>query len=77
MAEILGYAFEDDEVRRLRYLRLAQFRALETYWYLRLRFRKSLRVRGIEGAPGIVEMTWAPDGRPRSSTARAGHPDRT
>jgi hypothetical protein len=27
------------------------------------RFRKSLRVRGIEGAPGIFEMTWAPDGR--------------
>lgn len=26
-------------------------------------FRKSLRVRGIEGAPGIFEMTWAPDGR--------------
>ena len=27
------------------------------------RFRKGLRVRGIEGAPGIFEMTWAPDGR--------------
>lgn len=27
------------------------------------RLRKSLGVRGIEGAPGIFEMTWAPDGR--------------
>jgi len=27
------------------------------------RFRAGLRVRGIEGAPGILEMTWAPDGR--------------
>jgi len=27
------------------------------------RFRAGLRVRGIEGAPGIFEMTWAPDGR--------------
>jgi hypothetical protein len=27
------------------------------------RFRAGLRVRGIEGAPGIFDMTWAPDGR--------------
>jgi hypothetical protein len=27
------------------------------------RFRAGLRVRGVEGAPGIFEMTWAPDGR--------------
>jgi len=27
------------------------------------RFRAGLRVRGIEGAPGIFEMTCAPDGR--------------
>ena len=26
-------------------------------------FRPGLRVKGIEGAPGIFEMTWAPDGR--------------
>jgi len=26
-------------------------------------FRPGLRVRGIQGAPGIFEMTWAPDGR--------------
>lgn len=27
------------------------------------RFRAGLRVRGVEGAQGIYEMTWAPDGR--------------
>jgi hypothetical protein len=26
-------------------------------------FRKSLRVKGIQGATGIFEMTWAADGR--------------
>jgi hypothetical protein len=26
-------------------------------------FRKGLRVKGIKGAPGLYEMTWAPDGR--------------
>jgi hypothetical protein len=26
-------------------------------------FRKGLRVKGIKGAPGFYEMTWAPDGR--------------
>ena len=26
-------------------------------------FRAGLRVRGIEGAPGVFEMTWAPNGR--------------
>lgn len=36
IAEILAFALEDEEQRRLRYLRAAQFRALETYWYLRL-----------------------------------------
>jgi len=32
----LEYAVEDEESGQLRYLRRAQFRALETYWYLRL-----------------------------------------
>jgi hypothetical protein len=27
------------------------------------RFRPGLRVKGIQGAPGIFELTWAPDGR--------------
>ena len=26
-------------------------------------FRKSLRVKGVQGAKGVFEMTWAPDGR--------------
>jgi hypothetical protein len=26
-------------------------------------FRAGLRVKGIQGAPGVFEMTWAPDGR--------------
>jgi hypothetical protein len=26
-------------------------------------FRPGLRVRRVEGAPGVFEMTWAPDGR--------------
>lgn len=26
-------------------------------------FRPSLRVKGVQGAPNIFEMTWAPDGR--------------
>lgn len=26
-------------------------------------FRKGLRVKGIQGAAGLFEMTWAPDGR--------------
>lgn len=34
--EILEFALEDPTTDQLRYLRRAQFRALETYWYLRL-----------------------------------------
>jgi hypothetical protein len=26
-------------------------------------FRPGLRVKGVQGAPGINEMTWAPDGK--------------
>jgi len=36
-------------------------------------FRPGLRVRGIKGAPGIFEMTWAPDGR---ATFHYGEPVR-
>lgn len=36
IAEILDFALEDPTTDQLRYLRRAQFRALETYWYLRL-----------------------------------------
>ncbi|MGW8526811.1 hypothetical protein [Nocardiopsis sp. NPDC055824] len=27
------------------------------------RFRPGLRVKGVQGAPGVYETTWAPDGR--------------
>jgi hypothetical protein len=27
------------------------------------KFRPSLRVKGVKGAPGVFEMTWAADGR--------------
>lgn len=36
IAEILHFAWEDDQRGQLRFLRKAQFQALETYWYLRL-----------------------------------------
>ncbi|WP_080898450.1 DEAD/DEAH box helicase family protein [Variovorax paradoxus] len=36
IGEILDFAMEDPATDQLRYLRRAQFRALETYWYLRL-----------------------------------------
>lgn len=29
----------------------------------RSRFRNGLRVKGVKGAPGVFEMTWARDGR--------------
>jgi hypothetical protein len=34
-------------------------------------FRPSLRVKGVQGAPGIFEVTWAPDGR---ATFQYGEP---
>lgn len=36
-------------------------------------FRKGLRAKGVEGAPGVFDMTWAPDGR---ATFRYGEPVR-
>jgi hypothetical protein len=36
IGEVLDFALEDSATDQLRYLRRAQFRALETYWYLRL-----------------------------------------
>lgn len=46
--EILEFATEDGEPGQLRYLRHAQFRALETYWYLRL-------VLGTPKVPALYE----------------------
>lgn len=34
-------------------------------------FRSSLRVKGVRGAPGVYEMTWAPDGRATFSYGRS------
>ena len=45
ISEILDYNF-DSETQSLRYLRKAQFEALETYWYLRLK----------EGTPHIFDL---------------------
>lgn len=36
ISEILTFAVDEERDNQLRYLRAAQFRALETYWYLRL-----------------------------------------
>jgi len=44
--EIFEYNFLDSENQNLRYLRRAQFEALETYWYLRL----------IENTPHIFDL---------------------
>lgn len=37
------------------------------------RFRSGLRVKGVQGARGVFEMTWAPDGR---ATFEYGEPQR-
>lgn len=40
-------------------------------------FRVGLRVKGVQAAPGVFEMTWAPDGRATFSfgrTQREGEP---
>ena len=41
------------------------------------RFRPGLRVKGVQGSPGVFEMTWAPDGRATfeyGSEQRSGEP---
>ena len=35
------------------------------------RFRRSLRIKGVRGAEGVFEMTWAPNGR---ATFQFGNP---
>jgi hypothetical protein len=37
-------------------------------------FRRSLRVKGVKGARGVFEMTWAKDGRATFSYGRSMHP---
>ena len=36
-------------------------------------FRKGLRVKGVQGSPGIYEMTWAEDGRATFSIGKSLH----
>lgn len=36
-------------------------------------FRKGLRVKGIRGAPGMFELTWAGDGRATFSYGESRH----
>jgi hypothetical protein len=38
-------------------------------------FRPSLRVRGVKGAAGVFEMTWAPNGRATFEYGREISPD--
>ncbi len=37
-------------------------------------FRSSLRVKGVQGHPGVFEMTWAPDGRATFTYGTEVHP---
>jgi hypothetical protein len=37
-------------------------------------FRAGLRVKGVQAAPGVFEMTWAPDGRATFSYATPHQP---
>ncbi|MCR4304513.1 MAG: DEAD/DEAH box helicase family protein [Gallionella sp.] len=65
--EILEYAIEDEESGQLRYLRHAQFRALETYWYLRL----------VLNTPKIPELyeTLFPKPKERREAMGLTHPE--
>jgi len=58
--------FRDDQARLSREQRALARIALEKF-IVDLRsgdgFRPGLRVKGVQGAPGVFEMTWAPDGR--------------
>ena len=58
LAEVLVFAIEDADSGQLRFLRKAQFRALETYWYLRL-------VLNSPKVPALYEMLF-PDTESRS-----------
>jgi hypothetical protein len=37
-------------------------------------FRPGLRVKGVQSAPGVFEMTWAPDGRATWQYGQEVHP---
>jgi hypothetical protein len=72
-------SFERD-YKKLTFEERAKFRAAIAAFVAdvkRRSFRKGLRVKGIQGAEGIFEMTWAPDGRATfqyGPEARPGEP---
>jgi len=65
--EILDFATEDATTGQLRYLRRAQFRALETYWFLRL-------VLGTPKVPELYEKLF-PNDKDRRVAMGLTHPD--
>lgn len=40
-------------------------------------YRKGLRVKGVQGSPGLYELTWAADGRATFSYGKAIHEGET
>ena len=65
--EILEFAVEDAETDQLRYLRRAQLRALETYWYLRL-------ILGTPKIPDLYQKLF-PKPKDRREAMDLTHPD--
>ena len=65
--EVLEFAVADETSGQLRYLRRAQFRALETYWYLRL-------VLDSPRIPALYERLF-PDPEQRCAAMGLTHPD--
>lgn len=65
--EILEFAVEDQETGQLRFLRRAQLRALETYWYIRL-------VLGTPKIPDLYEVLF-PNKKDRREAMGLTHPD--
>lgn len=56
----------------------AQFRAAVKQFIEDLeaggQFRKGLRIKGVQGAKGVYELTWAPDGRATWEYGEEVHP---
>lgn len=62
LREIFEFATDDEPTGRLRFLRAAQFRALETYWYLRI----------VLGTPTVPDLYGALFESPRERRAAMG-----
>lgn len=67
IGQILAYATLDDDSGQLRFLRRAQLRALETYWYLRL-------VLGTPAIPELYEKLF-PKPKDRREAMGLAHPE--